>query len=68
MSFAAEKSSQAAESKMDTAKFDGGYSIEKVPVGHSYTVYAEPLGGAVDLSQISKTIQNLCRNASTDEG
>jgi len=32
------------------AQFDGGYNIQKLPVGHSYTVYAEPLGGAVDPS------------------
>jgi len=50
------------------AQFDGGYSIQKLPVGHSYTVYAEPLDGAVDPAQISPAMQNLCRNASTDAG
>jgi hypothetical protein len=50
------------------AQFDGGYKIEKLPVGRSYTVYAEPLDGAVDPLQLLPAIQNLCRNASTDAG
>jgi len=49
-------------------QFDGGYKIEKPPVGRAYTVYAEPLGGAVDPSQISPAMQNVCRNAATDAG
>ncbi len=49
-------------------QFDGGYRIEKLPVGHSYTVYAEPLNGAVDPSQIATALQTLCRNQSTDAG
>jgi hypothetical protein len=42
------------------ALFDGGYNIQKLPVGHSYTVYAEPLDGAVDPSQMANAIQTLC--------
>jgi hypothetical protein len=49
-------------------QFDGGYKIEKLSVGHNYAVYAEPLDGAVDPSQLLPAIQNLCRNASTDAG
>jgi hypothetical protein len=47
---------------------DGGYNIQKLPVGHSYTVYAEPLDGAVDPSQMANAMQTLCRNATTDAG
>jgi hypothetical protein len=50
------------------AQFDGGYNIQKLPVGHSYTGYAEPLDGAVAPSQMAKAIQTLCRNATTDAG
>ncbi len=39
-------------------QFDGGYNIPKLPVGHSYTVYAEPLDGAVDPSQIGNANAN----------
>src|SRR5437879_4253665 len=49
-------------------QFDGGYKIEKLAVGKSYIVYAEPLNGAVDPSQIGTTAQTLCRNAATDSG
>ena len=50
------------------AQFDGSYSIEKLPVGHSYTVYAEPLDGVVSPAQISNAMTPLCRNSSTDAG
>jgi hypothetical protein len=49
-------------------QFDGTYEIDGLPVGHSYTVYAEALNGAVDPSQISNAIASLCRNAATDAG
>jgi hypothetical protein len=49
-------------------RFDGGYNIQKLPVGRSYTVCAEPLDGAVDPSQIANAMQTLCRNATTDAG
>ena len=48
--------------------FDGGYQIQKLPIGRSYTVYAEPLDGAVSPSQIANAMQTLCRNATTDAG
>jgi len=50
------------------AQFDGTYEIDGLAVGHSYTVYAEALNGAVDPSQISNAIVSLCRNATTDAG
>jgi hypothetical protein len=49
-------------------QFDGGYKIERLPVGHSYSVYAEALNGAVDPSQIGNAMQTLCRNTTTDNG
>ena len=50
------------------AQFDGTYEIDGLAVGHSYTVYAEALNGAVDPSSISNAIVPLCRNATTDAG
>lgn len=50
------------------AQFDGTYEIDALAVGHSYTVYAEALNGAVDPSQISNAIDSLCRNVMTDPG
>ncbi len=49
------------------AQFDGTYVIERLPIGHNYLVYAEPLNGAVNLSQISSS-NSLCRNPTTDAG
>jgi hypothetical protein len=50
------------------AQFDGSYEIDRLPINHSYTVYAEPLNGVVSPAQITPAIANLCRNASTDFG
>jgi hypothetical protein len=49
-------------------QFDGNYEIDRLPVGRSYTVYAEPLNGAVDPSQVSNATASLCRNPTTDPG
>lgn len=50
------------------AQFDGSYTFEKLPVNHRYFIYAEPLNGTVDPSQISNATETLCRNATTDAG
>ena len=50
------------------AQFDGSYEIDRLPVGHSYTVYAEPLDGVVVPAQIAPAIVSLCRNSTTDAG
>ena len=50
------------------AQFDGTYQIDGLAVGHSYTVYAEALNGAVDPSQFDNAIVSLCRNVVTDAG
>ena len=50
------------------AVFDGAYALERLATGHNYFVYAEPLNGVVDPSQIGNATTSLCRNASTDGG
>ena len=50
------------------AQFDGAYQITSLPVGSSYTVYAEALNGAADPSQFNNAIASLCRNPTTDAG
>lgn len=50
------------------AQFDGTYQISGLPVGSSYTVYAEALNGAADPSQFNNALTSLCRNAVTDAG
>jgi hypothetical protein len=41
-------------------QFDGSFDIERLPVGRSYTVYAEPLIGAVAPSDFSEALGDLC--------
>jgi Matrixin len=49
-------------------QFDGSYAIERLAIGHSYLVYAEPLNGAVAPAQIGNATATLCRNSATDAG
>ncbi len=49
-------------------QFDGNYQIDGLAVGHSYSVYAEALNGAVDPSQYNNAIVSLCRNTVSDPG
>jgi hypothetical protein len=42
------------------AQFDGSYDIERLPVGHEYNVYAEPLSGLVAPSDFSNAWNDLC--------
>jgi hypothetical protein len=49
-------------------QFDGSHEIDRLPVGHNYTVYAEPLDGVVAPEQIAPAMVSLCRNATTDAG
>lgn len=50
------------------AQFDGAYQISGLPVGSSYTVYAEALNGAANPSQFNNALDSLCRNTMTDAG
>lgn len=50
------------------AQFDGTYQLDHLPIGHTYTVYAEPLDGVVSPGQITPALATLCRNSTTDPG
>lgn len=49
-------------------QFDGSYLIDHLSVGRTYSVYAEPLDGAVAPSEVSNALVTLCRNSTTDPG
>lgn len=49
-------------------QFDGSYQIAGLPVGGSYTVYAEALNGAANPSQFNNALTSICRNPMTDAG
>ena len=52
------------------AQFDGAFQFAHLPggTGRGYKIYAEPLSGTVDPSQITSATATLCRNALTDSG
>jgi hypothetical protein len=44
-------------------QFDGSFDIERLPVGHSYVVYAEPLTGLATPGDFSGALNDLCSTA-----
>jgi hypothetical protein len=42
------------------ARFDGSFSIERLPVGHNYVIYAEPLVGVATPGNFSVALGDLC--------
>jgi hypothetical protein len=49
-------------------QFDGSYRIERLAVGETYTIYAEPLDNTVSPAEVSNALNTICRNATTDAG
>lgn len=41
-------------------QFDGSYDIERLPVGHNYMLYAEPLDGLATPANFSNALNDLC--------
>jgi hypothetical protein len=50
------------------ANFDGTYEIDRLPVGHNYKIYAEPLDGVVSPATVTNALQSVCRNGESDVG
>jgi len=46
-------------------QFDGSFDIERLPVGHNYLVYVEPLVGLVAPADFSIALGDLCASATT---
>jgi hypothetical protein len=41
-------------------QFDGSYAIERLPVGHNYAIYAEPLVGLAQPADFGDALNDLC--------
>jgi matrixin len=41
-------------------RFDGSYRIERLPLGHNFKVYVEPLDGVVGPGEIAGVVASLC--------
>jgi len=46
------------------AQFDGSFDIERLPLGHNYLIYAEPLDGLVGAGDISGALGDICASSS----
>jgi len=45
-------------------RFDGSFDIERLPVGHNYMIYAEPLVGLATPGDFSDALNDLCASGS----
>jgi hypothetical protein len=45
-------------------QFDGSFDIERLPIGHSYLIYAEPLVGLTTPTDFSGGLDDLCDSSS----
>jgi Matrixin len=45
------------------AQFGGSFDIERLPVGRSYVIYAEPLDGLVGAGDISNALDSICSSS-----
>jgi len=43
-----------------SVQFDGSFGIERLPTGHNYMIYAEPLDGLVAPGDFSESLGDLC--------
>ena len=48
------------------AQFDGSYRIDRVPVGHSYKIYAEPLDGLATGEDFYESSNGICAASGTN--
>jgi hypothetical protein len=46
-------------------QFDGSFDIERLPIGHSYLIYAEPLVGLATPADFSGGLDDLCSASPT---
>jgi hypothetical protein len=46
-------------------QFDGSYDFERLPVGHNYWIYSEPLVGLAQPSDFSGALETVCSASST---
>jgi Matrixin len=55
----------SCDSASSVVQFDGSFDIERLPVGHNYMIYAEPLVGLATPGDFSDALNDLCASGST---
>lgn len=43
-------------------RFDGSFTLERLPLGRNYKIYVEPLDGPVSAANVQGGLQSLCRS------
>ena len=50
----------ACDASNPPLQFDGSFDIERLPLGHNYVLYAEPLDGLVTPADLGDALDTLC--------
>lgn len=53
----------SCDSSSAVLQFDGSFDIERLPVGHNYLIYAEPLVGLATPGDFSDALNDLCASS-----
>jgi len=61
--YAATLGGWSCNSSNSALQFDGTFDIERLPVGHNYLIYAEPIVGLVAPSDFSNALNDLCSSS-----
>lgn len=54
----------SCDSSSSVVQFDGSFDIERLPVGHNYIIYVEPLVGLATPGDFSMALNDLCASSS----
>ena len=53
------------DTSTSSLQFDGSFDIERLPVGHNYLIYAEPLVGLAQPADFSIGLGDICASSTT---
>jgi hypothetical protein len=54
----------SCNTQTSSLQFDGSYDLERLPIGQSYLLYAEPLVGLAQPGDFSNALNDLCEQGS----
>ena len=54
----------SCDASSPVVQFDGSFDIERLPVGHNYIIYVEPLVGLATPGDFSMALNDLCASSS----
>jgi len=57
----------SCDPSLSVVEFDGSFAIERLPVGRTYIIYAEPLSGLAGPDDFADALNDLCSSGAASE-